>query len=242
MYIVKSKQKVELAQKDFFTGLPFWNGLEKDEQTVVERETLGLMEEMKGQVTSRLKMGAHLLTLRDVLKSKFRPYIIDNLNFHWRTGYRYMQLAEFFRNGGGVSEPVVELAAAKGVDLVGFTVARPFGPYTEAVKKLGPAPKDPAKAGVWIEAVEAERQASPRKGRRKAPAPPEARMVRAFRAAVAEYKGVGGSGKSRWAVKLVGILMAEFGLPKGSVAPEAVPEGYRAVLGRPKTIDAELAG
>lgn len=251
MYIVKKTRGVkagsavgvgELVPKDFLVGLPFWADLARDEQTAVERETKGLAAEMANQVMSRFRTGEHLLSLQAVLQGRFRAYL-GGLRFSYRTAYRYMELVKIIRKGGssgngggslGISETVVRIAAARGVDLVGHTPARPFGPYTEPIKKLGPPPKDEAGIPGWIEAVETERQALPRKGRRKAAIGPDARMIRAFREASGQWGQVGAGRRGAWAVKLVGILMAEFGLPKGSVAPEAVPEGFRAVLGRPR--------
>lgn len=249
MYIVKKTKVVkagagsaggELVPKDFLVGLPFWADLARDEQTAVERETKGLAAEMANQVMSRFRTGEHLLSLQAVLQGRFRAYL-GGLRFSYRTAYRYMELVKMIRNGGaggngslGISETVVRIAAARGVDLVGHTPARPFGPYTEPIKKLGPPPKDEAGVPKWVEAVEAERQSLPRKGRRAVAVGPEARMIRAFREASGQWGQVGAGRRGAWAVKLVGILMAEFGLPRGSVAPEAVPEGFRAVLGRPK--------
>lgn len=251
MYIVKKTRGVkagsavgvgELVPKDFLVGLPFWADLARDEQTAVERETKGLAAEMANQVMSRFRTGEHLLSLQAVLQGRFRAYL-GSLRFSYRTAYRYMELVKMIRNGGGggISETVVRIAAARGVDLVGHTPARPFGPYTEPIKKLGPPPKDEAGIPGWIEAVETERQALPRKGRKKAAIGPDARMIRAFREASGQWGQVGAGRRGAWAVKLVGILMAEFGLPRGSVAPEAVPEGFRAVLGRPKMKEGAVA-
>lgn len=227
----------QLVTKDFFTGLPFWGDLERTEQSTVEKETRGLAAAHAGQVVSRIAIGEHLTNLQAVLDGKklFRPYL-ETLNFSYRTAYRYMEAYRAVKDR--LPEYALRLAAARGMDLVSFGpggVVRPFGAYTEAIKKL-PPPADPQDVPEWLNKVEEARKAVPKGGtRHKRTVAPDGALKGAFRAVTSQYKRLpGGKTRNQWAVKLLGILMAEFGLPAQTVQPEAVPEGFRAVLGRPK--------
>jgi hypothetical protein len=81
-----------LVPKDFFTALPFWGELERDEQSTVKKETEELASAHAGQVASRMEMGEHLTNLQGVLEPKrlFQKYL-GSLNFTPRTAYRYIE-------------------------------------------------------------------------------------------------------------------------------------------------------
>jgi hypothetical protein len=225
--------KQELVTKDFFTALPFWDRLEKVEQRTVKAETEGLAEANAGQVVSRMRMGEHLQNLQLVLEGKglFVKYL-ETLHFSYRTAYRYIEAYKAVKDQ--VPETVLQLAAARGMDLVGYQADRPFGPYTEPIKLL-PPPAESEKVPDWLDAIEEKRKELPRKTRRPPHTTADVAVRRIFASAYRGFKAVpNGKAKVTAGLKLIGLLMAELGIPAQRVEPEAVPDGFRPKVGRPK--------
>lgn len=231
---------LKLIQNDFFTDLPFWTELDAREKETVESHTRGLALAMAHQAKTRLEIGEHLTELREVLEGKrvFRRYL-KTLRFGYRTALRYMQCYRVVKDK--MPDHVLKLAAARGMDLVGFQPDRPFGPYTEAVKRL-PVPRVEGAVPEWLDRLEvvARRDAARRKSRQNGVdgLPPDVRLRAAYRASVGQFRRVkgaaGAAAARRWAVKLLAVLMTEFALPAQRLAPIPPPEGFRAVLGRPR--------
>lgn len=223
----------ELVTKDFFTALPFWDKLEKTEQKTVKAETEELAQAHADQVVSRSRMGEHLMNLQAVLEGKglFVKYL-ETLHFSYRTAYRYIEAYKAVK--GQLPEMALQLAAARGMDLVGYQAERPFGPYTEAVKAL-PAPKKAEAVPEWLDALEEKRKALPKRTRAPRSVPAETSLKMAFASVYRRFKSIGaGKGRVIWSKRLIGLLMAEMGLPAQHMEPEAVPEGFRPKVGRPK--------
>jgi hypothetical protein len=127
----------------------------------------------------------------------------------------------------------LRLAAARGIDLVGYQGSRPFGPYTEPIAQL-PPPKDPEKVPAWLDQIEEKKQSLPKKVTHRSVSS-EASLKMAFRSVTRAYKRLPtGKGRVAWGKKLLGLLMTEFGLPGQAVEPEAIPDDFRAVVGYPK--------
>lgn len=225
--------KQELVTRDFFTALPFWDKLEKTEQRTVKAETEGLAEAHAGQVVSRMKMGEHLRNLQIVLEGKglFVKYL-ETLHFSYRTAYRYIEAFKAVK--GQLPDTTLQLAAARGMDLVGYQADRPFGPYTEPIKML-PPPSSAADVPAWLDKIEEKRKMLPRKPRRAKVAAPDISLRMAFASVYRRFKQLpGGRSRVAWSQRLIGLLMAEMGLPAQRFEPEAVPEGFRPKVGRPK--------
>jgi hypothetical protein len=229
----------ELVTKDFFTALPFWDKLEKMEQRTVKAETEGLAEAHAGQVVSRMRMGEHLQNLQVVLEGKglFVKYL-DTLHFSYRTAYRYIEAYKAVKDQ--VPENVLQLAAARGMDLVGYQADRPFGPYTEAIKAL-PPPAEADKVPEWLDGLEEKRKELPRRARNHKSLPAETSLRVAFASVcrplerLSAHSGPKGrSGRVEVVKRLISMMMAEFGIPAQNFQPEAVPEGFRPKVGRPK--------
>lgn len=224
--------KQELVQKDFFTSLPFWDKLERAEQSTVQKETIGLAEAHAGQVMSRMRMGEHLTNLQAVLDGKglFVRYL-KSLNFSYRTAYRYMEAYKAVKDR--VPDSALRLAAARGMDLVGYEAGRPFGAYTEPIKLL-PPPAEESQVPQWLDAIESKRSELPRVVKHRT-ANPETALKTAYRSVTGRFKGLpNGKGRVTLIKRLIGYIMADFGLPAQTLEPEAVPEGFRAQVGRPR--------
>jgi hypothetical protein len=225
--------KQELVTRDFFTALPFWDKLEKPEQRTVKAETEGLAEAHAGQVVSRMRMGEHLQNLQTVLEGKglFVKYL-DTLHFSYRTAYRYIEAYKAVKDQ--VPENVLQLAAARGMDLVGYQADRPFGPYTEAIKAL-PPPAEADKVPEWLDGLEEKRKELPRRARNHKPASGEIALKTTYRSVYSRFKSLpAGKGRVTLIKRLIGFIMADFGVPSQTMEPEAPPEDFRAKVGRPK--------
>lgn len=225
--------KTELVARDFFTALPFWDKLERGEQQAVQRETRELAAAHAAQVLSRTKMGEHLMNLQDALDGKgyFVNYL-KTLNFSYRTAYRYIEAYKAVKDQ--VPEIALQLAAARGMDLVGYQADRPFGPYTEPIKML-PPPAEADAVPKWLDEIEAKRKEMPKKPRHARSVSGDAALRMAFASVYRRFKSLpNGKGRGAWAQKLLGLLMAEMGMPAQRIEPEAVPEGFRPKVGRPK--------
>jgi hypothetical protein len=180
-----------------------------------------------------MRMGEHLQNLQMVLEGKglFVKYL-ETLHFSYRTAYRYIEAYKAVKDQ--VPETVLQLAAARGMDLVGYQADRPFGPYTEAIKAL-PPPAEAEKVPEWLDGLEEKRKELPKRARNHKPAPAEASLRMAFASVYSRFKSLpNGKGRVAWSKRLIGLLMAEFGLPAQHFEPEAVPDGFRPKVGRPK--------
>lgn len=225
--------KTQLVSKDFFTSLPYWDRLERDEQADVERETKGLAAAFAGHVMTRTAMGEHLANLQTLLEGKrlFRTHL-EQLHFSYRTAYRYIEAFKAVKER--VPDYALRLAAARGIDLVGYHAKEPFGPYTNIMKRL-PPPTIEAKVPEWLDKLEEEKARQPRRRSRGRSVDPDARMKSAFRSCLNQFSKMDtGRERTRWAQRLIGCLLAEFNLPAARYEPEAAPEGFHPVLGRPK--------
>lgn len=223
---------IALITKDFFTELPFWKDLNQDEKRTIQAETKGLSNILGGVAMLRIEMGERLSKIQKVLEPRrqFKKYL-KTLNFSWRTGYRLIAVYEAVAKG--LPPVAIRLSAARGMDLAGYNAKNPYGPYQGAVQRL-PPPADESLIPDWLDKIEEERKRHPPRRSRRVKAPEDC-LRYAYRCAAAGYQCVpAGRGRTAWALRLVGILMGEFGLPGQTVKPEAVPEDFRPKVGRPR--------
>lgn len=138
----------------------FWGRLEKREQASLKEITAGITAEARVQFDSVLRTGKYLDQLYEItnpygaflrtVKALWGDYISPSTAYRWRNVY--LNLRETY-----MSEKVLDAVIASNVNLVGYDPNRPFGKYTDQVKKL-PPPKDPRDVPAWIEKIK-ERKA-----------------------------------------------------------------------------------
>jgi len=118
--------------------LTWWNELSPSEQAEVEDQSknLAIARVMEGQ--SRLRMGLHLSTLKDILEPHgvYQKFIKRYFNFSLKTSYRYIN--GYNNAKARLPENVLKAAMARGMQIVGDTREKPLGIYTAPVKKLPP--------------------------------------------------------------------------------------------------------
>lgn len=222
-----------LRDKDFFTEQPFWDALSREEQGIVRSETKELSDMLGRAAQLRIEMGGALTKLQAVLEPRreFKKYL-RTLRVSERTAYRLIGVHKVVRQK--LSDHVIRLLAARGMDVAGYSVKNPFGAYSEALKRL-PPPSDEALLPDWADKLEEEKKKHPVK-RSKKPQEPDYPLKTAYQKCSNQFKPVpAGKHRTNLALRLIGMLMWEFGLPAQTVRPEAPPEDFKPRgPGRPK--------
>ncbi len=127
---------VSLITAAQFEQLAWWKKLNEQEQHSIVNESQQLAGALQQFGQSRLAIGLHLAKLRDVLEPhKLFDRFLKNFHFSRRTAYRYITK---YRNAQQLPAPVLEVAMVKGMDVGGETDDKPFGLYTDAIRRLPP--------------------------------------------------------------------------------------------------------
>jgi hypothetical protein len=233
-----------LVPPDAYTTLAWWDKLNDDEQHVVVDEGRMLAKAMLDHGRSRLAIGQHLTRLQGVLEPhNLFGRFLKTCHFSKRTAYRYIK---GFQNAQAMlSEPVLKVALAKGVNIIGDTEFKPLGVYTDAVKKL-PVPKEATEeqATTYIEQLENVRKSLKPSGEMftmPEPQDPQTLLKECYRFVSLRYKRLPQNSKTRsaWVRHLVGLILSDLGVSgQQTFAPQAVPEDFKALRGRPTTVAA----
>jgi hypothetical protein len=233
-----------LVPPDAFTTLAWWEKLNEDERKVVVDEGRQLAKAMLDHGRSRIAIGQHLSRLQGVLEphNVFGRFL-KNFHFSKRTAYRYIK---GFQNAQQMlPESVLKVAMAKGVNIIGDTEFKPLGVYTDAVRKL-PVPKDATEeqAATYIDQLEnVRKQLKPTGAMFTMPEPqdPQTLLKECYRFVSLRYKRLPSNSKTRasWVRNLVGLILSDLGVSgQQTFAPQAVPEDFKALRGRPTTVAA----
>jgi hypothetical protein len=219
--------QIELVPRSSLTQMKWWNVLTPSEQRTVLLETQGFVEHRVRCGLSRLEMGKHLQALRDILEPKriFTKFVKTQCNFSVATAYRF--ISDYEQISERVPEPVLRTAIARGYDVLD----------PEIIKKL-PPPKteDRNKIVKYLEKVEIARKEE----KANAPDPeydPELLMREAFNFVIMRFNRLPNDtrGRNKWLKVLIGMLLTELaGGEEHTFPPVPIPEGFRAVLGRPR--------
>jgi hypothetical protein len=207
--------------EEFFENLPFWQSLDKDRRKTVISGTNRIHSAVVGALQLRAEVARAAAEVRAVLQEEgYWVKYLRSLESSYRSVYRWLgrldQLA--------LPPAVLDAAATRGIDVV-------EGRYFNTIKEL-PPPKAIEGAAIDTYLEKVARSAGRRKSRGKEP---ERAERDAWRAVVNQGRHVtAGRARTAWAIRLIGKLMAEFGLPGQRVEPEAVPEDFRAQVGYPK--------
>lgn len=225
-------------------GLKWYAKLSEQEQTAVTDESIGLAQALVEANDGMLHVGERLATLQGILEphSLFGQFL-RNFHFSKRTAYRYIAK---FKNAAMLPEPILRLAMARNMAIGGENEIKPFGTYTDAVRKL-PAPRNPTQeqAATWLNQVEqvaketrAASAGAAGSGNFALPEPtdPGTAMKEAFRFVVNRYNQLPNNSRTRanWLKGLFGMLLTKLGVSQAQqIAPVAVPPEYEVGRGRP---------
>lgn len=237
---------VAIVPASTFTALPWWNKLSKDEQTAVQTTGQELATSLLQYGQSRLAIGEKLSKLRDVLEPhNFFGKFLRNFHFSKRTAYRYIRGYENAK--ARLPEAILKGAMARGFAMIGETEQKPLGIYTDAVAMLPPPPNPTQEqANAWLDAVDKARKTAPESGTvaprgevvPPVPQSPDVLLKEAYRFVHSRYRKLPTAGKARqtWVHKLIGMVLADLGVSgTQTFSPIAVPEGFKAERGRPRS-------
>lgn len=239
-----------LVPDSIFTSLSWWDKLNKDEQTAVKTEGEQLAVALLNYGRSRLAVGEHLLKIKEVLEPhKLFVKFLRNFHFSVKSAYRYMN--GFTNAKKMLAEPVLQGAMARGLNMIGESEDKPLGIYTEAARQL-PPPTNPTaqQVNAWLDSVETVRKKL-RGSTINSVATieaqvgdPELMLKECVRFVENRYKKLPANGRTRtaWAHRLVSYVMTVAGIEHAeTVKPVAIPEGFRAAVGRPRLVTSNQA-
>jgi hypothetical protein len=221
--------------------------LTEDERGAVISETNSLAQSLLIHHNSGMRVGEHLTTIQGILEphSLFGRYL-KTFHFSKKSAYRYMKQ---WNNAKTLPAPIVQAAMARNIQIGGDTDVRPYGAYTEAVKKL-PPPSNPTteQAETWLAQVEEVRKEVKQSAAdafgtpggedfsMPEPTDPQTALKEAFRFVRNRYRQLPNNSKMRagWLRTLVGMMLTELGVSgQQAFNPVAVPEDFRQGRGAP---------
>lgn len=146
------------------------------EKKQLQSFTAELMKAMQEHASTMLKIGKVLCEVRNFLSDRgdaMKGYVNSIPGFAQATAYRYM--ARYEMGTKMLPKPLLDRTLARGLEMVGVSEDKPFGRYTEAVKKLEGTSKglkikdctDEKKAEQYLNNVVAEFQKMPKGSREK---------------------------------------------------------------------------
>jgi hypothetical protein len=256
--LVQSSREVrQLVPTARFEELKFWDKLSEKEQQIVKEESHQLVQAMILHGGSKLAMGEHFLKLRDVLEPRrcFQKYVKAATRLPLRTVLRYITAYE--NASTRLPEVVLRAAMARGMNMLGEREEEPLGKYSRAVEIM-PPPRSPDadQANRYLDQVETwnrERRSIIEKGKKKGksmvdelvkPGDPDKLLRKSYRAFEMFFKRLPNDRRTRrhFIEKLVGMMLADLGVANSQTfEPTAIPEGFKAVRGRPKEKETDLA-
>lgn len=240
--------KVTHAGIERLSRLGWFKRMDDDTKAAVEQETEQLSSAMLNAFRSKLAMGQHLGTLQSLLEGNFVKYL-RNFGMNQSTCYRYIA---GFRNAAAVLDKrILDVAAARGINLLGDTEDRPLGVFTAAAKKL-PPPKNPdaEKASQWLDnlnIVRKQLKAAGTDGKGK----PEVEYVaekevdpqHAAKEIYRVFRSRNGAldknpkTKRNFLHFVVGLFLTEQGISNPTTfEPVAIPDDFRQGRGRPRLV------
>lgn len=234
--------KSELRHKTFVLAvetletLPGWQDLDAASRRTVQAETQQLGQSFDGFIRSRLAVGEHFTRIHAVLEPRrmFSRFCeAYNLNRSTANGF----IASYANAKKSLPTEVLAVAAARGVNIMGSSSdSRPLGKYTDAVRKL-PPPKtqDPQQIVDWLDELETIRKKAKKKAAEVEPDVDEL-LKDAYRYIVLRLDRVPSRRRRAWLNRLVGMSLAKIGVASSqSFDPEAAPEDFVPVIGRPRS-------
>lgn len=208
--------------------IPGWEDVNKKDQIAVEKETRNLNEAILGYGRSRLAIGRHLLAVQAKLEPlrMFNKYLIA-YNFKKSTAYEHIKA--FKEAEANWSPALIDAAMQRNMSL-----------DVHAVKRIPPpATNDQEKIAEYLDLVARTQKRLDGRSKRMAEVEidHEVLLKQAYRFVVSRVNKLPTRGKTRRAFmdQLVGMLLSDIGVASDiTFSPEAVPDGFRAEVGRPR--------
>jgi hypothetical protein len=229
--------EIQLVPKNVLVAFPGWESLEPEEQDVVVEQGRLLAEALVDNSRSSLAIGEHLTKLQEVLEPK-RMFVkfLKNFHFSQRTAYRYMTAYQYAKEK--LPDLALKLAAARGMNFVGYSAEKPLGVYTEVVKRL-PPPETNSRREIqeWLEEIDERTKARRKRAKTPRLGDPDELLEQVYRFIHLRVQQLPGHHKTRGSFlrSIVGMLMTELGLgTPQSFSPASIPDTFRRGRGRPR--------
>lgn len=225
--------------------LPWWQSISRKDQISIEKETKALGEAFQNMGRSRLAAAEHLSNVHDkVGKGNFQGFLRI---FHIKRAWAYETMKGYKNTLQAFPEAVIREAMRRNMPILGASDDKPLGTYTDAVKRL-PPPKteDPVKIGQYLDSIEQARSRARARASKKLEtieADPDVLLQESYRFVIIRLQRLGSKGatRNRFVESLTGMLMTEIGVTKRNFEAEAIPDGFRAQVGRPRKETEEAA-
>ncbi len=233
---------VEKIPAGKLSTLEFWAELDDNAQQNLQKTVAGITTELAVQWKSILRAGK----LVEDLRNQTEPHgafgktldAVWGQAFSKTTAYRFRNI--YLTVKDMLSEHVVELAIASGIELVTGDERRPFGAYTEIVQSI-PAPKknSMAEAQRWLEEFQAKISKLPHGVRGSATRSSTygelgCRAYKAFRSSFQRLPQ-DNKARSRFLSEHVGYAMRLAGMSSShSFEPSTPPPKWEKGRGRPR--------
>jgi hypothetical protein len=221
--------QIGLIPRAAMETMPWWKTLSPSEQRSVLLTTQSLSEEMERHGLSKLAIGRHLVKLREILepKKRFCDYLRRNFpTCSVATAYRWIEHYESAREV--LPEGFMRVAMSQGYHVIDAELVE---------KNPPPRTQDRAKITAYLMKLKDERKKS-RAIRSEETVDQQALMRECFNFVLSRFERLPQNNKQQtlWLSTLFGTLLSELGVDGDQlVRPMAIPDGFRAVKGRPKS-------
>lgn len=201
-----------------------WSKLEKSKQQIVRHANQAALEAFHQEKESRLEVGKNLLEIREILKPRnmWIAYLKECFDMSQASGYRYIE--EYVEARKQLPKPVLEIVARRA-----YRPAQ-IKRIVENFHHQKPM-TDPIKIGRYLDKLE------------RTPAPvvepeivynPDTILRECVNFISNRFERLPRSMRTKIARVFIGMIMTKFGFGAvQSFEPEAIPETFRAVRGRP---------
>lgn len=224
---------------------PWWPKVDDDSKKVIIAESTCLATALQSHGYSNLAIAEHFTAIYKILAPlKLFERFIKQFNFRRRTVYRYLKS---YQNAQKLPEHVLKAALALNMNIMGETESQPYGPYTDAMKKL-PLPKklDDETAVTYLKDIEAKRRQIRVKAtvaeKEYLPEEPNDLQIEAYRSTLLSYHKLPRTWavekKQAWLRTLVSFQLTVGGFSSENpqeIIPVVPPGDFIPKVGRPRS-------
>lgn len=233
----------ELSPTSLLMTLPGWDNLSRKDQIFIEKETRALGDSLADYGRSRLSIGERLSNVQSRMgRGMFAKYLKA---YHFKRSTAYATIKAFNNAVQNLPEAVLKIAMARNMPILGESDEAPLGSYSKAARRLPPPDsKDPIVINQYLDSLESAKTKDDGRSKRmkEIDADPEETAKKCYRAIVSFIRRLPSTGDNRkdkrdqisFAENVFGMVFADLGMSSAKlIEPQAAPQGYQAVVGRP---------
>lgn len=240
------------SPSSLLSTLPGWDTLTRRDQQFIEKETRAIGNSLIDYGRSRLAIGEHLTNIKERCpRGMFAKYI---KTYHFKKSVAYENIKAYARSTSHplMTGPILREAMARNMQMLGADEESPLGVYTKPVAMMKvppPTDDDKVKINEWLDGVETIKIRLDGRSKRmkEIDADPEETAKKCYRAIITFIRRLPSTGDNRkdkrdqisFAENVFGMVFADLGMSSGKlIEPQAAPDEYRAVVGRPRKEEA----